>query len=70
MLDPGNYVSTITHYIHCGDYGFFLDKYRLVDIEVVFEIDDAFDSVRLAFDIGRRKVRGLGGGDFKFKCEI
>lgn len=56
MLDPGDYVSTVTHYIHCADYGFFLDTYRLLDIEAVFDIDVNFDSVRLAFEIGERKI--------------
>lgn len=56
MLDPGDYVSSVTHYIHCADYGFFLDTYKLIDIEAVFEIDENFDAVRLAFEIARRKV--------------
>lgn len=56
MLDPGDYVSKITHYLHCADYGFLLDRYRLLDIEIVFEIDESFDSVRRAFDIAAEKV--------------
>jgi len=56
MLDPGDYVSSITHYVHCADYGFFLDRYRLLDIEVVFDIDQQFDSVRRAFAITAAKV--------------
>ncbi|MDE1167794.1 MAG: FAD-binding protein [Pseudomonas sp.] len=56
MLDPGDYVASITHYVHCADYGFFLDRYRLVDIEVVFDIDEQFDSVRRAFAITAAKV--------------
>ncbi|WP_028223603.1 FAD-binding protein [Paraburkholderia oxyphila] len=56
MLDPGNYVSKITHYLHCADYGFLLDRYRLLDIEVVFEIDKSFDTVRRAFAIAAEKV--------------
>ncbi|MDM0110829.1 FAD-binding protein [Variovorax sp. J22R133] len=56
MLDPGDYVSSITHYVHCADYGFFLDRYRLLDIEVVFDIDEEFDSVRRAFALTAAKV--------------
>jgi L-gulonolactone oxidase len=56
MLDPGDYVSSVTHYVHCADYGFFLDRYRLLDIEVVFDIDEQFDSVRRAFALTAAKV--------------
>lgn len=56
MLDPGDYVAAITHYVHCADYGFFLDRYKLLDIEAVFDIDDNFDSVRRAFAITAQKV--------------
>jgi len=56
MLDSRDYVSSITHYVHCADYGFFLQSYRLIDIEAVFEVDENFDAVRLAFDIGVQKV--------------
>lgn len=57
LLNPGNYVSTITHYVHCADYGFLLDRYKLIDIEAVFEIDESFDAVRRAFQIGVEKVQ-------------
>lgn len=56
MLDPGNYVSRITHYLHNADYAFLLDRYRLLDIEVVFDIDEEFDSVRRAFAIAQEKI--------------
>jgi len=56
MLDPGDYVAAVTHYIHNADYGFFLDRYRLVDVEVAFEIDERFDSVRRAFAICAERV--------------
>lgn len=56
MLDPGDYVAKITHYVHCADYGFFLDSYKLLDVEIVFEIDDSFDSVRRAFAIAQEKI--------------
>jgi len=56
MLDPGDYVSSITHYIHNADYGFFLDRYKLIDTEVAFEIDESFDAVRRAFAIAARKI--------------
>jgi hypothetical protein len=56
MLDPGDYVSKITHYLHNADYGFLLDRYRLLDIEVVFDIDESFDTVRRAFAIAAEKV--------------
>jgi hypothetical protein len=55
-LDPGDYVAKITHYVHCADYRFFLDSYKISDIEVIFEIDDRFDSVRNAFAIAAAKI--------------
>jgi hypothetical protein len=56
VLEPGDYVSRITHFLHNGDYRFFLDRYKLSDIEVVFDIDENFDSVRKAFEITAQKV--------------
>jgi hypothetical protein len=56
MLDPGDYVSKITHYLHNADYGFLLDRYRLLDIEVVFDIDESFHNVRRAFAIAEEKI--------------
>lgn len=56
LLDPGNYISKITHYLHNADYGFLLDRYRLLDIEVVFDIDESFESVRRAFAIAAEKI--------------
>lgn len=55
-LDPGDYVAKVTHYIHCADYRFFLDAYKISDIEVIFEIDERFDSVRKAFAIASAKI--------------
>lgn len=56
VLYPDDYVAKITHYVHCSDYRFFLDSYKISDIEVVFDVDEQFDTVRQAFEIGRRKV--------------
>jgi FAD binding domain-containing protein/D-arabinono-1,4-lactone oxidase len=56
VLNPGDYVAKITHYVHCADYRFFLDSYKISDIEVIFEIDEKFDSVRKAFAIAAAKI--------------
>ncbi len=56
VLYPDDYVAKITHYVHCSDYRFFLDSYKITDIEVVFDVDERFDAVRQAFAIGQQMV--------------
>lgn len=51
------YIANVIHFTYNQDYSYILDTYKIVDIEVVYELDDELESTRKAFDILERKTK-------------
>lgn len=57
MARTYDYVANIVHYTHNTDYSYILDRYKIVDIEILYELDPEMDAVRKAFAILNKKVK-------------